>query len=86
MGGMEMVDRAKVFKNGRSQAVRIPRQYRFDGDEVRIWKEGSRVILEPVEEQEWPAGFWQLFERDKDEAFPIPEPLSSSPVDVEERV
>ncbi|MFP4180016.1 MAG: antitoxin [Spirochaetaceae bacterium] len=79
-----MADRARVFKNGRSQAVRIPRKYRFDGEEVRIWKEGSRVILEPVEQEEWPADFWQIFEKEKDEYFPIPEPLPSSPVDIEE--
>lgn len=38
---------AKVFWSGRSQAVRLPKEFRFDGDEVRIRREGSRVILEP---------------------------------------
>ncbi|TDR94568.1 antitoxin [Enterovirga rhinocerotis] len=39
---------AKVFWTGRSQAVRLPKEFRFDGDVVLIRKEGSRVILEPV--------------------------------------
>lgn len=42
------MDIAKVFKNGRSQAVRIPRKYRFSADEVRIQKRGNQLILTPV--------------------------------------
>lgn len=40
---------AKVFMTGRSQAVRLPKEFRFKGDEVRIRAEGSSVILEPIE-------------------------------------
>ena len=40
---------AKVFWSGRSQAVRLPKAFRFEGTEVRIRREGDRVILEPVE-------------------------------------
>jgi antitoxin VapB len=44
----------KLFQNGASQAVRIPKEYRFDVDEVRISKRGRVVIIEPVEEGwEW---------------------------------
>jgi antitoxin VapB len=39
---------AKIFWSGRSQAVRLPKEFRFDGTEVRIRREGDRVILEPV--------------------------------------
>ena len=39
---------AKVFWSGRSQAVRLPKAFRFDGSEVRIRREGDRVILEPI--------------------------------------
>jgi antitoxin VapB len=39
---------AKLFRNGRSQAVRLPREFRFDGDEVRIRRVGDGVLLEPV--------------------------------------
>lgn len=38
---------AKLFMNGRSQAVRLPKEFRFEGDEVIIQKEGIRVILSP---------------------------------------
>ena len=39
---------AKVFWSGRSQAVRLPKAFRFEGSEVRIRREGDRVILEPI--------------------------------------
>ncbi|WP_414645323.1 antitoxin [Candidatus Binatus sp.] len=38
---------AKVFKIGRSQAVRIPKQFRFSADEVLIEPDGDSVILTP---------------------------------------
>jgi antitoxin VapB len=40
-------DTAKVFMNGRSQAVRLPAEYRFDCDEVAIRRVGRHVILSP---------------------------------------
>jgi len=40
-------DSAKVFVTGRSQAVRIPKQYRFTTDEVYIEQVGEQVILSP---------------------------------------
>lgn len=39
---------AKVFWSGRSQAVRLPKEFRFEADEVRIRRHGSGVILEPI--------------------------------------
>ena len=36
---------AKVFMNGRSQAVRLPKEFRFDCDEVYIEKHGDKVII-----------------------------------------
>lgn len=41
---------AKLFWSGRSQAVRLPRDFRFSGNEVRIRRHGAAVILEPVPE------------------------------------
>jgi antitoxin VapB len=38
---------AKLFRNGRSQAVRLPREFRFEGDEVQISRFGNGVLLEP---------------------------------------
>jgi len=46
---------AKLFENGRSQAVRLPKEYRFGSDEVAINKIGDAVILLP-KENKW-AGF-----------------------------
>lgn len=56
---MDRNDRAKVFWSGRSQAVRLPKEFRFEGTEVRIRREGNAVILEPLEKPSWPAGFWE---------------------------
>ena len=43
-----MTTTAKVFKNGRSQAVRLPREFRFEGDRVRIRRAGRGVLVEPM--------------------------------------
>ena len=42
------MEKAKLFWSGRSQAVRLPKEFRFEGDEVRIRRHGSAVILELV--------------------------------------
>jgi len=39
---------AKIFWSGRSQAVRLPKNFRFEGHEVRIRRHGNAVILEPL--------------------------------------
>ena len=41
---------AKLFWSGRSQAIRLPKEFRFEGDEVRIRRHGAAVIVEPVAE------------------------------------
>lgn len=41
---------AKVFWSGRSQAVRLPKDFRFNADQVRIRRQGHAVILEPIED------------------------------------
>ena len=43
---------AKLFKNGQSQAVRLPKEFRFEGNRVLIKKEGNIVILIP-EKKTW---------------------------------
>ena len=50
---------ARVFTTGRSQAVRLPKEFRFEGDTVLVHREGSAVILEPI--REWPAGYVESF-------------------------
>jgi antitoxin VapB len=46
---------AKLFRNGRSQAVRLPREFRFEGSQVRVRRVGEGVLLEPLisDPQEW---------------------------------
>lgn len=39
---------AKIFMHGRSQAVRLPKAFRLDGNEVRVRRDGRRLILEPI--------------------------------------
>lgn len=46
------MDKAKIFKNGQSQAIRLPKKYRFELDEVYIKKIGNLVVLIP-DEQPW---------------------------------
>lgn len=46
---------AKIFENGRSQAVRLPKEYRFNGEEVAVNKIGDIVVLMP-KESKW-SGF-----------------------------
>jgi antitoxin VapB len=45
---------AKIFWSGRSQAVRLPKEFRFAAEEVRIRRQGAAVILEPIaSDWEW---------------------------------
>ena len=43
------MDTAKIFQTGRSQAVRLPKEYRFNGKEVVIKRVGDGVLLMPIE-------------------------------------
>ena len=54
-----MSQRAKIFSTGGSQAVRLPREFRFPDDavEVAVRREGNRVVLEPIDE--WPEKFFE---------------------------
>ncbi len=40
--------RARLFRNGRNQALRIPREFELKGEEAVIRKEGDRLIVEPI--------------------------------------
>ena len=68
-----MADVAKLFKSGGSQAVRLPKDYRFEGqDEVLIYRNGCRVILEPTK-RKWSREFLEL--AGSAEEFPYPTDL-----------
>lgn len=56
---------AKLFKNGQSQAVRLPKEFRFEGDEVFIKKSGGTVVLFPTD-RSWDSLFGSLDKFTKD--------------------
>lgn len=45
---MTMERHVRLFKNGRNQAVRIPREFELPGDEAILRKEGDRLVLEAI--------------------------------------
>ena len=51
--------RGRVFWTGRSQAVRLPKEFRFETEAVSVRREGKAIILEPVDE--WPEGYFESF-------------------------
>jgi antitoxin VapB len=53
---------AKLFRNGNSQAVRLPKEFHFKGDRVRIRQSGNSVVLEPViaDPEEWLAALKEI--------------------------
>ena len=78
---MPATDTAQLFMNGRSQAVRLPKSYRFEGKEVRIEKIGHSVVLTPVSQDRWSALEQALMAFEFEPGFILtrPEPLPNSP-------
>jgi antitoxin VapB len=72
---------AKVFSTGRSQAVRIPKEYRFSCDEVTIEREGERVILTPR-----PRSWREYFARSKRFSDDYPEDVADAPPQEREKL
>ncbi len=80
-------DKARLFSTGGSQAVRLPKAYRFEGTEVTIRKEGDSVILEPVKLkpalpktlEEWKT-FWTELDALSDQPFPDVPPQTITPI------
>jgi len=69
--------RAKVFWSGPSQAVRLPKAFRFTTNEVTVRKVGKALILEPAPKSTWPVGYAASFSQmPKD--FERPDALPSS--------
>ena len=61
-----------LFSNGRSQAVRLPKEFRFPGTKVSIRRLGNGILLEPVEDSTWPENYF-LDIHITDDAFARPE-------------
>lgn len=66
-----MMRRAKLFENQEGQAVHLPEEFRFEGqDEVSIYRQGDKLVLEPVR-RKWSRAFLDLAGSAPD--FPYPE-------------
>ena len=68
-----------LFQNGRSQPVRLPREFRFPGREVSIRRLGTGILIEPIHETTWPEGYFESI-LIKEEAFARPEQGTTPPI------
>jgi antitoxin VapB len=76
-----MIERyVKLFKNGRNQAVRIPRDFELPGEDAIIRKDGNRLIIEPAPPRSLLAVLATL--PTLDEEFPPIEDRPAEPVDL----
>jgi antitoxin VapB len=72
--------RIKLFKNGRNQAVRIPREFELPGSDAIIRKEGQRLVIEPAPRKSLLEVLAVL--EPIDEEFPEIEELPYEPIDL----
>jgi antitoxin VapB len=70
----------KLFKNGRNQAVRIPREFELPGEDAVIRQDGQRLIIEPAPPKSLLAVLAAL--PALDEEFPPIQDLTAEPVDL----
>ena len=70
----------KLFKNGRNQAVRIPREFELPGEDAVMRKEGDRLIIEPAQPRSLLALLATL--RPLEEVFPTIPELPVDPVEL----
>ena len=77
---MESERNARLFRNGRNQAIRIPREFELPGTQARLRKEGEALIITPVKERSLLSTLKAL--RPIDEDFPRIEELSAEQVDL----
>jgi len=75
--------RAKLFANGRSQAVRLPKEFHMPGSEVLIRQQGTQLVLQPLGAGGLPIGFWDEIDRLMEGLdFPDPEPIGAKLLDL----
>ena len=70
---------AKLFTHGGSQAVRLPKEFRFNGGEVRIRRDGDKVILEPLT-RDWDAVWAEIDQLAEAAGEPFPDPPADLPL------
>jgi antitoxin VapB len=75
---------AKLFKHGRSQAVRLPKEFRLPGTEVRVRRVGRAVVLEPIGEPFDLAAWWAKLDQYRDIPF-MPEGREQPPMPIDNR-
>ena len=75
---------AKLFKHGRSQAVRLPKEFRLPGKEVRVRRIGRSVLLEPIGESFNVDAWWAKLDEYRDVPF-MPEGRAQPPMPVDDR-
>jgi antitoxin VapB len=69
---MSRSTRAKIFWSGGSQAVRLPKALRLPGTEVSIHRSGDSLVLEPIDDGDSWAGFWERL-------VPLADPVKRHP-------
>ena len=75
---------AKIFQHGRSQAVRLPKEFRLPGKEVRVRWIGSAVLLEPIDEKFDMDAWWAKIDEYRDIPF-MPEGREQPPMPIDDR-
>jgi antitoxin VapB len=75
---------AKIFKHGRSQAVRLPKEFRLPGKEVRVRRFGRGVLLEPLAEGFDFAAWWEKLDKYGGDFLPEGRP-EQPPMPVDDR-
>lgn len=70
----------KIFMHGRSQAVRLPKEFRLEGTEVRISRLGDKLLLEPVTPQRFDVESWRARLRAMGASEFLPEGRPDQPV------
>jgi antitoxin VapB len=76
---------AKLFMHGRSQAVRLPKEFRLPGKEVRVRRIGRSVLLEPLDQPFDLAAWWAKIDSYRDEPF-MPEGREQPPMPPERSI
>lgn len=77
---------AKLFLNGGSQAVRLPKEFRFDGAEVRVRRVGNGVLIEPLAASAWPARYWERLPWLADSDWQRPSDPRPEPIEAEHEI
>lgn len=78
--GLARERRVKLFRNGRNQAVRIPREFELPGEDAIMRKDGARLVIEPAPPKSLLAYLATLEPLDED--FPEIEDLPPDPIDL----